>query len=299
MKRQRVLALLVVSAIVPTLGGSLHAETIDLTAIINVTQEVPVPSGTSPSAAGFASVQLDDSTNELSWEVVWQDLTGPTTGMHFHAPAEPGANAGVAVNIGAISGLTSPSLGSTTIGDEFANQLLSGLSYVNIHTAQNAPGEIRGQVSSENIRLRANLDTVQAIPAPSGVAADAGGSVLLAFDPETNTLGWNVQWQNLSGPATAMHFHGPAGFGETASVQLDIGGTSGLTSPSIGSAVTSDEFGVQLLGGNWYLNIHTAQNPPGEIRGQVVPEPTSATLALMALLLGIPRRMARRYSAFA
>jgi hypothetical protein len=299
MRSQRLTVLCLSIAIASALTGPLRAELIDLTAIINVAQEIPAPTGALASAAGFASVQLDDATNELSWSVAWQDLTGPPTGMHFHAPAGPGSNAGVAVNIGAISGLTSPSVGSTTVSDEFAGQLLSGQSYVNIHTAQNGPGEIRGQVSSENIGLLADLNADQATPAPTGVPADAGGSALLAFDPATNTLGWHVHWQNLSGPATAMHFHGPAGFGETAGVQLNVGAISGLTSPSIGSAVITDEFEEQLLSGNWYLNIHTAQNPPGEIRGQVVPEPASATLALVALLLGMPWRITRWSSAFA
>jgi hypothetical protein len=270
------------------------AELIDFSAIINTAQEIPAPTGTAPSAAGLAHVQLDDATKELSWNIAWQDLSGPATGMHFHAPAGPGSTAGVAVNIGGISGLTSPSVGSTTVSDEFVSQLLGGQSYVNIHTAQNGPGEIRGQVSSENILLRAELNAAQETPAPTGVPAEAGGSALVAFDPATNLLGWNIQWQNLSGPATAMHFHGPAGPAQTAGPQANVGQISGLTSPSIGSTVISDELEDQLLSGNWYLNIHTAQNPPGEIRGQVVPEPGSAVLACLAvLLLRVPRRIVR------
>jgi hypothetical protein len=38
-------------------------------------------------------------------------------------------------------------------------------------------------------------------------------------------------------------------------------------SPSIGSTVVSDEFANYLLGGQSYINIHTARNPSGEIRG--------------------------------
>lgn len=38
-----------------------------------------------------------------------------------------------------------------------------------------------------------------------------------------------------------------------------------------------------LLSGNTYINLHTGQNAPGEICGQVVPEPNGALLALLAL----------------
>ena len=67
------------------------------------------------------------------------------------------------------------------------------------------------------------------------------------------------------------------------------------TSPSIGSTVISDEFESQLLGGLWYINIHTALNGAGEIRGQLVPEPSSAALLLLALL-GMSQFRTRRRS---
>lgn len=273
-------------------ASNVNAEVFDISSIINQAQEIPAPTGVADSAGGFAHVQYDDVTKELSWNIAWQDLTGGATGMHFHAPAASGANAGVAVNIGNISGLTSPSVGSTTVTDGFAADLLAGQSYINIHTDANGSGEIRGQVSPSNINLSAVLDTAQEIPAPTGVPAGAGGSALIAYDAASNLLGWNIAWENLSGPAVGMHFHGPATVGETAGVQVNIGDISGLTSPSIGSTVISDELESQLLAGEWYLNIHTAANRSGEIRGQVVPEPTGMVLAVLGGLglLGCFRR---------
>lgn len=272
------------------------AEVIDISAIIDTSQEIPAPSDVAASAGGFAFMQFDDVSKELSWNIAWQDLTGPATGMHFHAPAGPGSTAGVAVNVGNASGLVSPSIGSATVTDEFAANLLSGQSYINIHTAMNGSGEIRGQANPSNINLSATLNTAQEIPAPNGVPAGAGGSAMLALDPTTNLLGWNIAWDNLSGPATGMHFHGPAGVGETAGVQVNIGNISGLSSPSIGSTVISDEFESQLLSGQWYLNIHTAENGAGEIRGQVVPEPGGAAIALTGALglLSLVRRTRRK-----
>ena len=258
------------------------AEVHDVSAIINSDQEIPAPSGVSSSAGGFAHLQYDDVSNELSWNIAWQDLTGDAVGMHFHGPAAIGNTAGVALNIGDVSGLASPSVGSAVITDDFAASLLAGESYINIHTATNGPGEIRGQVNPANINLSATLDTAQEIPAPTGVSADAGGHALLAYDPSTNLLGWNISWENLTGPPVGMHFHGPAAAGDTAGVVVNIGEISGLSNPSIGSTVISDEFESQLLGGRWYINVHTATNGPGEIRGQVVPEPTSLSLLLIS-----------------
>lgn len=271
-----------------------HGETFDISSIINTSQEVPAPTGVNPGAGGFAFMQYDDVSKELSWDIAWQDLTGGPTGMHFHASAGPGETAGVAVNIGSISGLSSPSVGSTTITDDFAASLLAGTSYINIHTATNGPGEIRGQVNPGNINLTATLNTAQEVPTPVGVPANAGGIARLALDPVSNLLGWNIEWDGLTGPPVGMHFHGPAGVGETTGVQVNVGNISGLTSPSIGSTVISDEFESQLLAGQWYLNIHTAANGPGEIRGQVVPESSSGMLAIVASLGMLPFLRRRR-----
>ena len=68
--------------------------------------------------------------------------------MHFHGSAAPGTNAGVQVNIGAISGTSSPSAGSTTITPTQATGLLDDLWYVNIHTSTFPGGEIHGQVQT-------------------------------------------------------------------------------------------------------------------------------------------------------
>jgi hypothetical protein len=62
---------------------------------------------------------------------------------HFHGPAEPGKNAGVAVPI---PGTASPMNGSATLTDAQAADLMAGKWYVNVHTAENKGGEIRGQV---------------------------------------------------------------------------------------------------------------------------------------------------------
>ena len=278
---RRLFGTLVLAIITAT---SAFAQVTDISAIINAAQEVPAPSGVNAGAAGFASLQLDEASKELLWNIAWQDLTGAPVGMHIHAAAVPGATSGVVVNLGDISGLTSPSVGSTMVSDDVIANLLAGESYINIHTAANGPGEIRGQINPTNINMMATLNAAQEVPTPNNVPAGAGGMAHIAYDPATQLLGWNISWDNLSGPPVGMHFHGPAGFGETAGVLLNIGEISGLTSPSIGSAVVDDAFVTALLDSEIYINVHTAENGPGEIRGQVIPEPSSCLLALVASL---------------
>ena len=101
------------------------------------------------TGTGSATITLDTDTNLFSWDIQWSGLSGTITVAHFHGPATPSQNAGVQVNFGAISGLTSPSIGSTTIDDTQEADVLAGLWYINIHSTNFPGGEIRGQVVPE------------------------------------------------------------------------------------------------------------------------------------------------------
>ena len=103
-----------------------------------------VPANTS-AATGTADIDYDAATKKLTWKLTYSGLSGPATAAHFHGPAEPGKNAGVKVPIA--NATASPSEGSATLTDEQAADLLAGKYYVNVHTAANPGGEIRGQVT--------------------------------------------------------------------------------------------------------------------------------------------------------
>lgn len=113
--------------------------------------------------------------------------------------------------------------------------------------------------------LRATLSGAQEVPP---VSTAASGTAAITFNQATRQLSWNVTYAGLSGPATMAHFHGPAAPGANAGVALPIGG-AGMTSPASGQATLNDAQVADLLAGRWYVNIHTAANPGGEIRGQV------------------------------
>ena len=95
---------------------------------------------------GMAELTLNTDTKELTWKVSYDGLTGDALASHIHGPADPGANAGVEVNIGQ-GGLKNPIEGKATLTDAQINDITSGKTYVNIHTAMNKGGEIRGQIT--------------------------------------------------------------------------------------------------------------------------------------------------------
>lgn len=126
-------------------------------------------------------------------------------------------------------------------------------------------------------------------PTPSGV-----GNVTL--DTDTLAISWTIQYENLTGDIVApgAHFHGPADFGDTAGIQLfltDGVPPSPMTGMLAGSDVITQDQADDLVAGLWYVNIHTEANQAGEIRGQVVPEPSAAlALGLLASSVALRRR---------
>ena len=70
----------------------------------------------------------------------------------------------------------------------------------------------------------------------------------------------------LSGPATAAHFHS-AESGKNGAVVVPIAGAD--KGSFEGSATLTDAQAEELMAGKWYVNIHTAANKAGEVRGQV------------------------------
>jgi hypothetical protein len=117
------------------------AETIAYKAVLNA-QNQPTPNDS--KGTGTAEVTYDTTSKTLAWTINFDGLTGPAIMAHFHGPAAPGANAGVALMIGANP--TSPAKGTATLTDAQAADLQGGRWYINIHTNANRGGEIRGQV---------------------------------------------------------------------------------------------------------------------------------------------------------
>lgn len=148
---------------------------------------------------------------------------------------------------------------------------------------------------AEMIPWTADLTTDQETQELADVTGDEHGSASGALDTDTGELSWDLLWSDLTGPAFAAHFHdgapGVAGPIEVPIFVLDMGeGTA--SGENTGSATIDSTQMDELLGGDWYVNVHTPSNPMGEIRGQVmtgdgvvnVPEPGSIMLLSVGLL---------------
>jgi hypothetical protein len=120
---------------------------------------------------------------------------------------------------------------------------------------------------ADSVALRANLQPSSEVPPH---VSKGHGALKATFDTSTNKLVWEVTYGGLTGPATMAHFHGPAPVGQNAKVQVPIPADE-LPSPIKGEATLTEAQANDLLGGQYYFNIHTAKNPAGEIRGQVMP----------------------------
>lgn len=101
--------------------------------------------GITSSGSGNAIMTLDVATLELGYTVDYKDLSGPATMAHIHGPADPGANAGVIVPLTVAS--ATQLAGKVTLTDAQVADLKAGKYYVNIHTAANKGGEVRGQIT--------------------------------------------------------------------------------------------------------------------------------------------------------
>lgn len=124
------------------------------------------PPNASPGT-GTITGTYDDSTNMLSFNLMFSGLIGMTTAAHFHN-APPGVAGPVTIGFaGFPTGVSSGTYSNTfTLTGTQESQLMSGLWYANVHSNVFPGGEIRGQI---------NL-----VPAPGALGlAGLGGLALL------------------------------------------------------------------------------------------------------------------------
>ena len=150
-------------------------------------------------------------------------------------------------------------------------------------------------------------------PQPLPVASTASGGEVGAgifLDDVTNLLTVNVGWgssqgfNDLTSATNNSHIHGPTaanggnGFTQTAPVLFNLtrssnlatGGTFTSAPILLSAAQVSD-----LMGGKFYINIHTTSSGGGELRGFLVAVPEPSSFALLGLVsIGVAGRYWRK-----
>lgn len=124
------------------------------------------------------------------------------------------------------------------------------------------------QTRSERDHLAAFSTRMTGMNEVPPVNTTATGTVDAVLDRRTRLLRWKMSYSNLSGPATLAHFHGPAPIGANAAVALAF--AQPVASPYEGRAMLTQQQAADLLAGLWYVNVHTAAHPGGEMRGQMI-----------------------------
>lgn len=118
-----------------------------------------------------------------------------------------------------------------------------------------------GSALADILTYTGSLSGANEVPA---VATAASGTAVLVVDTESLAATWTLEFSGLSSTQTAAHFHAaPAGTNGGVVFALPTGtpinGDWTMTVPQFDS----------LVAGNIYVNVHTANFPGGEIRGQM------------------------------
>ena len=232
-------------------GGSSTAKVFRSVAL-NGAQENPA---VTTAATGSGVLIIDTESGDVSGSINTFGITG--SAAHIHTGP-------VGVNGPVIIALTQTSTGVWSVSDgakltsEQLDAMRAGTLYVNVHTAANPGGEIRGQVGRQV--YYATMLGAQEVPAN---ASQASGTGVYVFDPDTKTLSGTVT-TTVNG--TVAHIH-TAAIGAAASVTFPFtGGPGTWTMPA---TVLTDAQVTSLQSGNFYANVHSAAFPGGEVRGQL------------------------------
>lgn len=241
--------------------------------------------------AGSASITLSPDGQSLQYEVRVANTTDIIFG-HFHlAPA--GQNGPVIVDlVGAKPGLNNGVIASGEVRNEnikngftvaqLVEEFKAGNIYVNVHTAVNRGGELRGQVSlvkpGANKNFVVKLSGDNEVPA---VPSSAGGIAKFQFDSKDSNAVYQINVNGISSNILFSHIH-IAKPGKNGGVAFTLRGDV-VPGPFNGvyakGTITAGMLSGQLRGGdliilrealrtgNAYVNVHSANFPSGELRG--------------------------------
>jgi hypothetical protein len=225
-----------------------------------------------PAAAGSGTLTLNLDTGALSGSITTSGLSSTTTNAHIHTGLA-GKAGGVVVALDFTTTANTVSvIPGTVLSAAQVTELLNANYYINVHTANNTGGELRGQILPANFRvLRTELDGTR-VTVPTG--STNTGISFLTINTDTLSVRGNITNTGLDN-ANLAHIHGPAIAGVNAGVLVTfVKDSTNLALWELpDNTVVSQTIMDNILAGETYINVHSADNgfPGGEIRGQILP----------------------------
>lgn len=131
-------------------------------------------------------------------------------------------------------------------------------------------------VATSAVPVSAQLSTFTAVltsgqePPPNTNNSRAFGVAFVTFDSGTGELCFSISYtlDSLTSSETNAHFHASAPPGVNAGVIVQLPTPANPKNGCVTPTLTDQQI-ADLFAGLWYINIHTQNNPGGEIRGQV------------------------------
>ena len=145
-------------------------------------QVVPPVAAPSNATLRYAIGTLSGDTFSLLFSI--SRVSSPITAVELHAPAPPGANGPVVMDIeftpGAVSGFSTGSIFFETVSPAVADAIQGGLAYVDVHTVNYPDGEIRAQIQHQVLFCNGDGDNPGCGECPCGneIPLNEGGGCL-------------------------------------------------------------------------------------------------------------------------
>jgi hypothetical protein len=120
-----------------------------LSTTLNSGQEIPKQVVKNQSAHGTFTGTLVGT--KLTWKLTWAKLTGPAAAAHIHLGGMGTAGKVIVALCTPCGNATGSKSGTATIVPSLLKTIQKHGTYVNVHTAKNPNGEIRGQLVAKSM----------------------------------------------------------------------------------------------------------------------------------------------------
>jgi mono/diheme cytochrome c family protein len=247
-----------------------------LTVGLSASQIFPVPVST---ATGFGTLTVNVVTGMATGNVVVTGTTATTVAIFQGFAGQTGT-----VQIPLTQNAANPKQfdvpAGTVLTQPQVTMLLQGSMYIQATSTAFPMGEIRGQIVPAGVTVTwTPLSGLQAVPIATTLAT---GTAATTVDSLANDVTVFVNTTGLTGVTTAQLLKGTAGTVGTELVALTIGTMTA-------TVFNPNQFGIQMFwvgpagvadfqNSMWYVNVATAANPAGALRGQVIPAPTLTSI---------------------